>query len=112
MPVVRWARQESIDGGWLGTYYYGGDDSYREPVRFEATFCSRCNGKLSGIILDDHRLGEADVSGELMSRAVQFNKIYRSLPEYIESGPVEYTGVLSEDSQSFRGHWSLQFRSR
>lgn len=103
---------DSIDGGWLGTYYYGGEDSYRDPVRFEATFTTLLGGKLIGIILDDCRLGEADVSGEQMARAIQFTKIYRGLPKYSESGPVEYRGVLSEDAQSIQGHWTLQFRSR
>lgn len=86
-----------ISGTWLGTYWQDG-----LPTRFEATLVQAGN-TLSGAILDDGDLGEAQVAGEVSGRSLQFTKRYlTSSPT-----PVQYTGTLAEDANSMQGHWAI-----
>lgn len=89
-----------ISGAWLGTYWQRGD-----PTRFEATLVQGGN-TLSGSILDDCNLGEAQVSGEVVGRSIQFVK------QYLTSSPtpIRYVGTIAEDDRSMRGTWSIAGR--
>ncbi|MBD1850929.1 hypothetical protein [Leptolyngbya sp. FACHB-711] len=86
-----------ITGTWLGTYWQDGN-----PTRFEATFVQGGN-TLSGRILDDGMLGEAQVTGDLVGRRIQFTKQYlTSSPQ-----PIQYQGTLSEDGNTMSGKWNI-----
>lgn len=86
-----------VSGAWLGTYW---QESL--PTRFEATLVQGKN-TLSGSILDDGYLGEAQVSGEVIGRTIRFSKRYLT-----GSHPViRYSGTLSEDGNFMQGTWSV-----
>lgn len=86
-----------INGTWLGTYWQNGT-----PTRFEVTFIQSGNA-LSGSVLDDNYLGEAQISGELVGRRIQFVKRYLTTSPYA----VEYAGTLSEEANSMYGSWKI-----
>lgn len=95
----------SIAGGWLGTYYYRGADSWQEPTRFEATFAIKADqSQFSGTILDDGPLGEADVEGTQRGRNVHFTKRYRVENDY----KIRYEGTMSEDGKVITGKWIVR----
>lgn len=87
----------NITGAWLGTYW---QDDY--PTRFEATF-SQGGNVLSGSILDDNYLGEAQLSGEVVGRSIRFTKRYLTS----SPNPIDYAGTLSEDENSMSGTWKI-----
>ena len=86
----------NITGSWLGTYWQNG-----KPTRFEATF-AQSNNVFSGRILDDGPQGEAQVSGDVIGRHIDFGKRYFSIP-----GTIHYTGTLSEDENFLSGQWNI-----
>ncbi|MDA0674462.1 MAG: hypothetical protein O3C67_12245 [Cyanobacteria bacterium] len=86
-----------MSGAWLGTYWQQG-----EPTRFEASFVQGGNA-LSGQILDDGPLGEAQVQGEVVGRQVQFTKRYLT----VGNSPIFYRGQLSEDGNYAHGQWHI-----
>lgn len=86
-----------INGAWLGTYWQ--ED---QQTRFEATLIQSSNA-LSGRILDDGNLGEAQIIGEVVGRTVQFTKRYLTT----SPTPIHYTGTISEDANSMQGKWSM-----
>jgi hypothetical protein len=86
-----------LSGAWLGTFWQDG-----EPTRFEGSLVQG-GGVLSGSILDDNELGESQVAGEVVGRAVRFNKSYRS--GAFEA--VQCTGTVNEDGDFIQGRWSI-----
>jgi hypothetical protein len=86
-----------ISGTWLGTYWQN-----VLPTRFEATFV-QSNNTLSGSILDDNYLGEAQVSGEMVGRSIRFIKQYVTT----SPSPVNYSGTIAEDANSMSGTWKI-----
>jgi hypothetical protein len=86
-----------LGGSWLGTYWQEG-----EPTRFEATLIQGGTA-LSGSILDDNYLGEAQVIGEIVGRSIRFTKRYLTTSPV----PVQYTGTISEDEHHMQGTWSI-----
>lgn len=86
-----------LNGSWLGTYWQEG-----VPTRFEATFLQSGN-HLSGSILDDNDLGEAQLTGEVVGRSIRFTK------RYLTSSPhlVHYTGTVTEDETMIQGTWNI-----
>ncbi|GAB4378062.1 MAG: hypothetical protein Kow00121_29110 [Elainellaceae cyanobacterium] len=86
-----------VNGTWLGTYWQEGIQT-----RFEATFVQ--SGKaLSGRILDDNSLGEAQISGEVVGRHIQFTKRYLTASNHV----IHYAGTLSEQADSMQGQWNI-----
>jgi hypothetical protein len=97
---------EDLSGGWLGTYWYQGR---RSPCRFEATLTHAARtGKLSGSVLDDGRLGMANVSGSATGQTVAFTKVYRD-PGL---APVAYEATVAEDGRSMAGTWAISRHGR
>lgn len=88
----------NISGAWLGTYWQNG-----QPTRFEATFVQG-NNALSGSILDENYLGEAQLSGEVIGRSIRFTKRYLSS----SPTPIDYVGTISEDENSMSGSWQIE----
>ena len=86
-----------LSGTWLGTYWQHG-----EPTRFEMTLVQGGN-RLSGNILDDGALGEAQVVGTLVGQQVQFSKRYL----VSHSHPIEYSGTLLPQNDVIQGTWLL-----
>ena len=87
-----------LSGNWLGTFWQAG-----APTRFEATLVHGGN-VLSGRILDDGDLGEAQiVSGEVMGRSIGFTKRYLTNSQ----SPITYTGTVSADGDSMQGQWRI-----
>ncbi|MFQ4134690.1 hypothetical protein PGN35_000050 [Nodosilinea sp. PGN35] len=86
-----------LSGMWLGTYW-----QQDTPTRFEATLVQGGN-TLTGSILDSGHLGEAQLSGTVTGRRVQFVKHYLSRGQF----PIDYRGVVSEDGDSITGQWSI-----
>jgi hypothetical protein len=86
-----------VNGNWLGTYWQAGS-----PTRFEATFVQNSN-TLTGRILDDGYLGEAQITGEVVGRSISFTKQYLTT----SSSPIRYTGTISEDGESMSGDWDI-----
>lgn len=86
-----------ISGVWLGTYWQEG-----LPTRFESTLVQGGN-TVTGRILDDGRLGEAQVAGEVMGRSVRFTKTYLTVAQ----GAIAYTGTITEDESFMAGVWYL-----
>ncbi len=86
-----------LTGTWLGTYWQQGT-----PSRFEAVFVQNGN-VLSGSILDDNYLGEAQLNGEVIGRAVSFTKRYL----ITSPAPIQYRGVISETEDYIQGQWQI-----
>jgi hypothetical protein len=86
-----------LSGTWLGTYWQA-----KQPTRFEATLVQAGNS-LSGRVLDDSYLGEAQLEGQVIGRQVSFSK------RYLTTSPtaIEYTGTVSEDGNSIQGEWRV-----
>jgi len=86
-----------LSGTWLGTYWQAGT-----PTRFEMIIIQSGN-TLSGRVLDDSFLGDAQLTGEVIGRKVSFIK------RYFTSSPdlINYTGTLSEDADFMQGRWSI-----
>ncbi|PSR14525.1 hypothetical protein C8255_24035 [filamentous cyanobacterium CCP3] len=82
---------------WLGTYW-----QRDTPTRFEATLVQGGN-QLSGSILDDGYLGEAQLSGTVSGRQVRFVKRYVTSTQTT----IDYTGTVSEDGNHMTGQWSI-----
>ena len=96
--------QGSVGGGWLGTYSYKGGLGMQPPVRFEATFTEPDGeGKFQGTILDDHGLGEANVTGGQSGRGIRFSKRYRRRGQ----ASVSYEGTLADDGRTMQGTWQI-----
>jgi hypothetical protein len=90
-----------LSGTWLGSYWQNG-----EQVRFEFALIHSGNS-LSGNILDDCYLGEANITGEVIGRQIQFSKRYVSVRQV----PIEYKGTISDDGDSMRGNWSFAYKA-
>lgn len=86
-----------LSGSWLGTYWQAGT-----PTRFEATLIQSGNA-LSGSVLDDNYLGEAQLSGEVIGRSVSFTKCYFTT----SPTPISYIGTVSEDEDYIQGQWNI-----
>ena len=86
-----------LSGTWLGSYWQNS-----EQVRFEFALIHSGN-TISGNILDDCYLGEANITGEVIGRQIQFSKRYVS----VRQATIEYTGTLSDDGDSMQGDWSF-----
>lgn len=89
-----------LTGPWLGSYWQA-----KTPTRFEATFV-QANNSLSGRIVDDSSLGEAQIQGQVTGRQVTFTKKYFKNPSYT----IQYTGTVSEDGDHINGQWRLDAR--
>lgn len=87
-----------VNGAWLGTYWQND-----MPTRFEATFVQGGN-ILSGRILDDSDLGEAQISGDVTGRHIRFTKRYFMGAH----APIHYSGNLSEDGNHMQGQWQIE----
>ncbi|MEM7769141.1 MAG: hypothetical protein AAGA75_15180 [Cyanobacteria bacterium P01_E01_bin.6] len=85
-----------ISGAWLGTYWENG-----KQTRFEATLIQAGNS-LSGRILDDGPLGEAQVTGDVTGRSISFRKQYVSAQPHA----IAYTGTISETEDFMSGTWT------
>ncbi len=85
-----------LSGSWLGTYW-----QKDQPTRFEATLVQGGN-TLTGRILDDNQLGEADVAGDVVGRRVSFVKQYHTA-----TYAINYTGTVAEDENSIQGTWQI-----
>jgi frataxin-like iron-binding protein CyaY len=86
-----------LNGTWLGTYWQQGVAS-----RFEAVFVQSGNA-LSGSILDDNYLGEAQITGEVIGRSVSFTKRYL----ITSPAPIHYIGTVSENEDYIQGKWNI-----
>jgi hypothetical protein len=86
-----------ISGIWLGTYWQRGN-----PTRFEVTFAQGGNS-ISGRVMDDSPLGEANLSGTIAGRRLTFVKRYLASSQ----SPIEYTGIVSEDANYMSGEWRI-----
>ncbi|NJP12264.1 MAG: hypothetical protein HC866_24665 [Leptolyngbyaceae cyanobacterium RU_5_1] len=86
-----------ISGTWLGTYW-----QQEVPTRFEATLIQGGNA-MSGSILDDSALGEAQINGEVIGRRIHFTKRYLTTAGYV----ISYTGTISEDETFMQGTWRI-----
>ncbi|TVQ09979.1 MAG: hypothetical protein EA368_08345 [Leptolyngbya sp. DLM2.Bin27] len=86
-----------LSGMWLGTYW-----QRETPTRFEVTLVQGGN-TLSGSILDDSYLGEAQLSGTVTGRQVRFVKRY--LTQNVPA--IDYSGTVSEDGDRITGQWSI-----
>ena len=90
-----------LSGTWLGSYWQNG-----EQVRFEFALIHSGNS-ISGNILDDCYLGEANITGEVIGRQIQFSKRYVS----VRQASIEYGGTISEDGDSMSGNWSFAYKA-
>ncbi|WP_017316566.1 hypothetical protein [Mastigocladopsis repens] len=87
-----------VSGTWLGTYWQQGS-----PTRFEVTLIQSGN-TLTGRILDDSNLGEAQLTGEVVGRRISFIKCYFTT----SPDPVSYVGTISENEDYMQGQWSIK----
>ncbi|MBE9180589.1 hypothetical protein IQ268_18670 [Oculatella sp. LEGE 06141] len=86
-----------VNGTWLGTYWQAGS-----PTRFEATLVQSGN-TLTGRILDDGNLGEAQITGEVSGLTISFTKRYLTTSLSL----VSYTGAIAVDADFMSGKWSI-----
>jgi hypothetical protein len=87
-----------ISGTWLGTYWQQGN-----PTRFEATLIQSGNA-LTGRVLDDSYLGEAQITGEVIGRRISFIKRYLTT----SSEEIAYVGTISQNEDHMQGQWSIR----
>ena len=88
----------NLNGTWLGTYWQQG-----VPTRFELSLVQGGN-TISGSILDDSRLGEASLVGEVIGRRISFTKRYLTSSRYT----IDYTGTVSEEGNFMEGTWEVK----
>jgi len=88
-----------LSGAWLGTYWQEG-----VPTRFEFTLVQGGNS-ISGRVLDDNYLGEANIMGEVIGRKITFTKRYLTGSRH----SVKYTGTVSEDGDFMQGKWQINY---
>ncbi|MGH8001132.1 MAG: hypothetical protein ACREPR_17320 [Brasilonema sp.] len=87
-----------VSGTWLGTYWQQGI-----PTRFEVTLI-QSGHRLTGSILDDSDLGEAQLTGEVVGRHISFIKRYfMTSPD-----PITYVGTISDKEDYMQGQWSIK----
>ncbi len=86
-----------ISGAWLGTYWQVG-----VPTRFESTLVQG-GMTITGWILDCGVLGEAQVTGAVSGRSIQFTKTYLTVAQ----GAIAYTGTIAEDEMFMAGVWQI-----
>jgi hypothetical protein len=86
-----------LSGMWLGTYWQRGN-----PTRFEVTLVQGGNA-ISGRVLDDGTLGEANLSGTITGRHISFVKHYLAS----SPSPIHYTGTVAEDGNYISGEWRI-----
>jgi hypothetical protein len=89
-----------VSGTWLGTYW-----QEEFPTRFEAALI-QSGSALTGRILDDDYLGEAQLTGEVIGRGISFTKCYFTT----SPDPVKYVGTVSEDENYMQGQWNIGLR--
>ncbi|MFH7030082.1 MAG: hypothetical protein ACHBN1_33170 [Heteroscytonema crispum UTEX LB 1556] len=89
-----------VSGTWLGTYWQDGF-----PTRFEATLI-QSGSAVTGRILDEGYLGEAQLTGEVIGRGISFTKRYFTT----SPDPVKYIGTVSEDENYMQGKWNIGLR--
>lgn len=87
-----------ISGTWLGTYW-----QQEIPTRFEMTLIQGGN-IVTGNILDDSSLGEAQLTGEVIGRRISFIKRYLTT----STEAVTYVGTISENEDYMQGQWSIK----
>lgn len=85
----------NISGMWLGTYWQRGI-----PTRFEFSLI-QANSILSGRILDQNRLGEATIVGEIIGKSIRFRKTYLMGTRH----SIDYIGTIGDNFQSMNGKW-------
>lgn len=90
-----------ISGAWLGSYWQG-----EAQTRFEVTFVQAGNS-LTGRVLDDGPLGEAQINGDVTGRSISFSKRYVTTAVH----SINYSGTISEDEMFMSGTWSIQGRA-
>jgi hypothetical protein len=90
---------QSVSGNWFGNYYYA---STPDAFGFEAVFVQQ-GTLVEGSILDDGRLGEANVFGSFAGGRISFRKVYRS-PGH---APINYEGLMGDDGHSLSGTWRI-----
>lgn len=90
-------KKMNLSGMWLGTYWQNSI-----PSRFEMTLVHSAN-TITGNILDDNYLGEANLSGEAIGRKINFTKTYLTGSR----GIIYYVGTLSEDGNFISGQWQI-----
>lgn len=86
-----------LNGTRLETYWQAG-----VPTRFEVTLIHSGN-TLSGRVLDDNYLGEAQLAGEVIGPRISFTKRYFTT----SPDPINYIGTLSEDEDFMQGQWNI-----
>ena len=86
-----------LNGIWLGTYWQS-----KKPTRFELSLIQAGNS-ISGNILDDGKLGEATLSGEVISKTIAFTKCYILRPHY----HINYTGTIADEGNYMSGSWVI-----
>lgn len=87
----------NVSGSWTGTYWQLG-----HPTRFEATL-SQGGNTLTGQTLDDARLGEARISGQVYGRTIHFAKQYLMGSQ----ASIDYEGSIAEDESYMSGQWVI-----
>lgn len=86
-----------VSGSWLGTYWQNGS-----PTRFEASLV-QSGSQVTGRILDDGYMGEAQMEGEAIGRSIRFAKRYLARPD----GTILYVGTITEDGNFMQGEWTI-----
>ncbi len=86
----------NLSGTWLGTYCQD-----NQPTRLEASLIHSGNS-LSGNILDDSWLGEAQIASEVVGKHLQFTKQYLSA----RSETIDYSGTIDDDD-TMQGIWTI-----
>ena len=100
----------TIEGAWNGLYACAFHPSEVPPIHFEATFeVPAPDGKFRGRIVDEGGIGEAEVTGNVVGRAIRFVKVYKRTM-YRTPRPIHYEGTLSEDGLRLAGTWRIDMR--
>ncbi len=87
-----------VSSTWLGTYWQQGI-----PTRFEVTLI-QSGHTLTGRMLDDSDLGEAQLTGEVVGRRINFIKRYFTT----SPDPITYLGTISDKEDYMQGQWSIK----
>ncbi|TDU80775.1 putative peptidoglycan binding protein [Prosthecobacter fusiformis] len=106
----------ALGGKWLGTYYYGTDESAaQKPVEFKLTIQNNHGDSwFTGIYTEPysgfgsrgpdgqmHGLVSGSIIDENGKMKIQFNKTYR----YFHQPPIVYEGTLNPDTGKAYGNW-------
>jgi hypothetical protein len=106
------SQAERLGGGWIGRYYYSGQQANNPPVEFELMLEVPAAGQVTGRTTEPNTFGTpgvpflyANVRGEIVGNVLRFTKTYDGTGGQTHS--VSYDGTFNETWTTLVGTWRI-----